>query len=342
MKAIPVITAYDISIGYGKTTYGSNAELYSGLSLELYQGELVCLLGQNGAGKSTLLRTLASMQPALSGEIILDGKNLRDYSEAELAHKIGLVLTDKTSIGGFRVSEIVALGRYPYTGFWGRLNAQDKEIIRNSMNDVGILHKADSYMAELSDGERQKVMIAKALAQECPIVFLDEPTAFLDITSRIEIMDLLHRLAHDNSKSILLSTHDIELALLLADRLWLLSRNNGLRCGITEDIVLDGSLDLFLSKNDILFDSYSGSFYPHKSFSKFVYIDKNEANYRWLKNFMERNSWGVTESVEDADMHLNFDNNNIIVTINDDITKVSSFNDLRDALKNNELIKSGR
>jgi len=296
----PVITAKNISIGYHKSTYGDEAELFSGLSFDLYQGELTCLLGQNGAGKSTLLRTLSSIQPCLNGNIYLYDKNLKEYSESELSHKVGLVLTDKTSIGGFKVSQLVSLGRYPYTGFWGRLTKNDKAIVQKAMEDVGIANKANAYMAQLSDGERQKVMIAKALAQECPIVFLDEPTAFLDVASRIEIMDLLHNLASRQEKSILLSTHDIELALLLADRLWLLSREGGLKCGVTEDIVLSGSMECFLSRNDIAFSMESGSFYPKKTFGRFAYLNPDIKEYRWISNFLQRNFWGITDDKEKA------------------------------------------
>jgi len=289
-----VITAENLSIGYHKSTYGSATELYDNLSFDLYSGELTCLLGQNGTGKSTLLRTLAGSQPSLKGDIFLFGKKLQEYSATDLSHKIGLVLTDKTSIGGFKVSQLVALGRYPYTGFWGRLSKSDKEIIQWAMENVGIASKADSYMAQLSDGERQKVMIAKALAQECPVVFLDEPTAFLDVSSRIEIMNLLHNLATIQDKSILLSTHDIELALMLADRVWLLSRDKGLKYGITEDIVLSGLLNDFLSNKDILFDMNSGSFYPKKSFSRYAFISEDIKESRWMGNFLQRNRWGIT------------------------------------------------
>lgn len=295
-----VISAKNVSIGYHKSTYGSETELYKNLSFNLYSRELTCLLGQNGAGKSTLLRTLSASQSSLSGDIFLYDKNIRDYSEAELSYKIGLVLTDKTSIGGFKVFQLVALGRYPYTGFWGRLSKSDKDIIQKAMEDVGISEKANSYIAQLSDGERQKVMIAKALAQECPIVFLDEPTAFLDVSSRIEIMSLLHNLATEQNKSILLSTHDIELALMLADRIWLLSPKRGLECGVTEDVVLSGLMNDFLSNKDIQFDMNSGSFFPRKAYNRYTFLSDKIKDNRWLVNFLQRNYWGTTLNKEEA------------------------------------------
>ena len=229
-----VIEAKDLTIGY---RHGKRGEVvHSHLNFALCRGELTCLLGSNGAGKSTLLRTLAAVQPPLSGDITLLGKPLASYSPKERSWKIGIVLTDKTQAGGLSVRELVALGRQPHTGFFGRLGKEDHEIIDHALEAVGMAEKASKYTAELSDGERQKVMIAKALVQECPLILLDEPTAFLDVVSRIEIMTLLHRLASEEQRAILMSTHDIEQALVLGDKLWLLKKGKGLECGVTEEI----------------------------------------------------------------------------------------------------------
>ena len=157
-------------------------------------GELTCLLGANGAGKSTLLRTLSGFQPPLGGEIRLMGRPLGEYSDKRLSRVIGVVLTDKCEIRNMSVEELVGLGRSPYTGFWGTLGEQDRMIVRQALEHVKIDHFARRMIQTLSDGERQKVMIAKALAQETPIIFLDEPTAFLDFPSKVEIMQLLHEL----------------------------------------------------------------------------------------------------------------------------------------------------
>ena len=154
------------------------------------------------------------------------------------------------------------MGRQPHTGFFGRLHPKDHLIIKEALDAVGIAHKAESYTAELSDGERQKVMIAKALVQECPLIILDEPTAFLDVVSRIEIMTLLHQLAVEQNKAILLSTHDIEQALVLSDKLWLLSKETGLQCGVTEDMILNHRMDTLFSHSNIRFD-YNHGIYIH-------------------------------------------------------------------------------
>ena len=255
-----VIQGKDLCIGY--RTGKQEKIVHEQLNFELKEGELTCLLGANGAGKSTLLRTLSASQPSLSGELTILGKHISDFTEKERSRTIGVVLTDKTFAGGLSVYELVALGRQPHTGFFGRLTKEDKRIVQEAMENVGIAHKAHSYTAELSDGERQKVMIAKALVQECPLILLDEPTAFLDVVSRIEIMHLLHRLASEQNKAILLSTHDIEQALVLSDRLWLLTKSKGLQCGVTEDIILNHRMDSLFPHKDIRFDYEHGIYYP--------------------------------------------------------------------------------
>jgi iron complex transport system ATP-binding protein len=217
-----ILFARDLTVGYGK---GKNRKIvHSGLSLDLRQGSLTCLLGPNGAGKSTLLRTLGGTQAPLSGTIELAGRPLAHYSRRELSKLIGLVLTERATTDALTVEELVGLGRHPHTGFFGRLDATDHAVVAEAMELTGIIAKRRSYIGELSDGERQKAMIAKALAQAAPVIILDEPTSFLDVTSRIEIMHLLRRVAIEQHKAVLLSTHDLEQALLLSDRLWLLNR----------------------------------------------------------------------------------------------------------------------
>lgn len=299
----PIISAQNISIGYSKTKRKDKTILFKDLSFELYRGELVCLLGANGAGKSTLLRSISASQPILKGKIYFENKDIHALSEKELSQNLGLVLTDKTSAGGLLVRELIELGRYPYTGFFGQLDDNDRLIVEKAMQDVGISHKSGSYISELSDGERQKVMIAKALAQECPIVLLDEPTAFLDIESRIDIMNLLHHLTMTQNKAILLSTHDIDMALLLADRLWLLSKENGLVNGVTEDIIVSGRMDNFFRGENIVFDRYTGNFLPKRANNKKVYLKADGLLYHWTKNMLERNGYTITD-IENSDILL--------------------------------------
>ena len=303
MEKKTVISAQDLCIGY--RTGKKEKRVHEHLSFELHAGELTCLLGANGAGKSTLLRTLSASQPALEGDLLMMGKSLSDYSEKERSRTIGVVLTDKTFAGGLSVYELVALGRQPHTGFFGRLTKEDKRIVEEAMENVGIAHKAKSYTAELSDGERQKVMIAKALVQECPLILLDEPTAFLDVVSRIEIMHLLHRLAVEQNKAILLSTHDIEQALVLADKIWLLTKGKGLQCGVTEDIILNHHMDELFTHKDIRFDYDHGVYYPTVNGQKKIFVEAQDNTLlHWTINALNRHGYQCLSPTEDYDLHL--------------------------------------
>ena len=290
MEKKAVITAHDLHIGY--RTGKQEKTVHEHLNFQLHAGELTCLLGANGTGKSTLLRTLSASQPTLGGELNILGKPLAEYTEKERSRTIGVVLTDKTFAGGLSVYELVGLGRQPHTGFFGRLSKEDKRIIQEAMENVGIAHKARSYTAELSDGERQKVMIAKALVQECPLILLDEPTAFLDVVSRIEIMNLLHRLAVEQQKAILLSTHDIEQALVLSDKLWLLSKEHGLQTGVTEDIILNHQMENLFDRKDIRFDYDHGVYYPLANGQKEIFVSsENPTLLHWTINALNRKGY---------------------------------------------------
>lgn len=285
----PVIETSRLSIGY-LLKGGKRRVVHEGLDLRLHSGEVTCLLGLNGAGKSTLLRTLCGFQPPLSGEIRLMGKPLRSFSQSDLALTVGVVLTEKTNAGGITTAELVALGRHPYTGFFGGLKERDREIVRRSLEAVGIAHKAQSYVSELSDGERQKSMIAKALAQECPIILLDEPTAFLDVTSRIETMSLLHRLAVEQRKAILLSTHDLDLAIQMGDCLWLQEKGRPMACGTPEDLILSGAFASFFGKDGITFDVSSGKLNAKAPTSP-VGVEGDRLVAYWVGNALARNGF---------------------------------------------------
>ena len=297
-----VIQTSGLAIGYKK---GRREEvLNSRLDLSLYPGEVTSLLGVNGAGKSTLLRTLAGFHPSLEGEINILGRDYASIKAKELARMIGVVLTGKTMAGTLTVFDLVALGRHPYTGFFGRLQPEDRHSIGRAMQRSGIEGKANSRIAELSDGERQKAMIAKALAQECPIILLDEPTAFLDVTSRIELMILLRELAVDEGKSILLSTHDIELALALSDRIWLLEKYEGVTCGVPEDLVLNGAVDACFSRGTIRFDNTNGRLGYMVEGTRPAFIEGGAVQRYWLANALKRHGYAVADTPEGALLHI--------------------------------------
>lgn len=269
---------------------GKRKVVHESLDLCLTVGEVTCLLGLNGAGKSTLLRTLCGFQPPLGGEILFMGKPLSSFSQMQFSLMVGVVLTEKTHAGGISVYELVSLGRHPYTGFFGQLKKEDRQIIEQSLEAVGIAHKAHHYVAELSDGERQKVMIAKALAQQCPIILLDEPTAFLDVTSRIEIMVLLHQLAVEQHKAILLSTHDLELAIQMADSLWLLEKGHSMVCGTPEDLIMDNVFSSFFHKEGIVFDKFTGKLNMVGP-ARPIGVEGDPLTAYWVGNALVRNGY---------------------------------------------------
>ncbi|MBQ1737311.1 MAG: ABC transporter ATP-binding protein [Muribaculaceae bacterium] len=248
-----IFSTHDLAVGYrnGKAA----VTLLQGLNLKLEQGKLVALLGQNGAGKSTLLRALTCDERPLQGSIEVQGKDLLTMSQKERSRTIGLVSTERIQAGALTVTELVGLGRQPHTGFLGRIDDEDRQIIHQAMVDAGIDAKAGEYIASLSDGERQKAMIAKALAQQTPIIILDEPTAFLDVASRIETMRLLQTLAHERGKAVLLSSHDISQSLMLADELWLITTDRQVLTGKTSDLVAAGAMERLFNNKSIHFNN---------------------------------------------------------------------------------------
>ena len=248
------IVLHELTIGYRKGKHALSV-VASGISAAITAGKLTCLLGANGVGKSTLLRTLAGFQPKLSGDILLQGRRIDEFNQKELSRFISVVLTERPDVINMTAAEVVGLGRSPYTGFWGTLNDEDKKIVADSMRMAGIDGMADRMIQTLSDGERQKVMIAKALAQQTPIILLDEPTVYLDFPSKVEMMQILKNLAREMQKTVFLSTHDLEIALQVADELWLLDIGGKLHVGSPEKLAAEGILTRFVERNDIKFDA---------------------------------------------------------------------------------------
>lgn len=271
------IILQNVAIGYHSKK--RNRVVAQGLNASLFSGELTCLIGANGTGKSTLLRTMSGFQPSLSGDILLAASSAhRDLlpisrlSQKQQSLAISVVLTSLSDSLNLTVKETVGMGRSPYTNFWGQLSAKDEQIVDAALKDVDILPLKGRKLSTLSDGERQKVMIAKALAQQTPIIFLDEPTAFLDYPSKVDVLLMLKRLAHRYQKSIFLSTHDMELALQLADTLWLMEKDYAAECqqedtvaqqlsrlsiGSPRQLADQGCLSRFLERKGISFDAAS-------------------------------------------------------------------------------------
>lgn len=277
----------DLSIGYSIKKHHTK-EVASHIQATIRSGELTCLLGENGVGKSTLLRTLSAFQPKLSGHIWLLGREVESYTDRQLSRIISVVLTERCEIRNMTVRDLVGMGRSPYTGFWGRLSPNDWEVVDRSIRLVGIEVLASRMVHTLSDGERQKVMIAKALAQETPIIFLDEPTAFLDYPSKVEIMQLLYRLIQTTEKTIFLSTHDLDLALEIADKIWLMERKQGITVGTPEDLALSGRLKSFFSGRGVVFDDDSGLYRIQMQYKYRIGIRGEGVRYLMLRKALQR------------------------------------------------------
>lgn len=242
------------NLGIGYPTKHGVRTVAEGIDGTIRSGELTCLLGANGVGKSTLLRTLSAFQPKIKGNVFIEGREISDYSDKKLSKLIGVVLTEKPDVRNMRVRELVSLGRSPYTGFWGTYSKEDLRIVDEAISLVGIDSLSGRMVHTLSDGERQKVMIAKALAQQTPVIYLDEPTAFLDYPSKVEVLQLLRRISKEAEKTIFLSTHDVELALQLADTVWLMTREGGITIGTPLQLAQQGALGRFIEREGITFD----------------------------------------------------------------------------------------
>lgn len=292
------LSGHGLSIGYaGKV-------LHRDLELELPPAMLTCLLGPNGAGKSTLMRTLSRLQPPLSGEVRLGGRPLQSLSPSELSRMIAVVMTDNDLFGGVTVYDVVMMGRHPHTDFWGTPHEKDREWVEQALDAMSLRPFARRPMSSLSDGERQKAMIAKAIAQECPVILLDEPTAFLDLPSRISMMMMLRQLAMRQRKTILLSTHDTDLALQYADRIWLLSQTARLVTGRPEQLVLSGQFGRFFETGDIRFDAAQGQFTVVRDDAPTAFVDMELPDRLWICRMAVRNGFRIVAAPEKAEIRL--------------------------------------
>ncbi len=279
-KKQATIRLKNLAIGY--KAKNNTKVVASGLCTEINSGELTCLLGANGVGKSTLLRTLSAFQPKLEGEIDIMDREIGTYSDKELSRTIGVVLTEKCDVRNMMARELIEMGR-------STLHGEDRKIVERSIALVKIENLADRMVHTLSDGERQKVMIAKALAQQTPVIFLDEPTAFLDFPSKVEIMQLLHQLTRETGKTIFLSTHDLELALQIADKIWLMDRQHGITIGTPEDLALEGHLSGFFARKGIVFDMETGLFRVENQYSSQVRLVGHGQKYAMVRKALQRN-----------------------------------------------------
>lgn len=287
-----------VDIGY-RSRHG-NTSVARQINTALKEGEFVCLLGPNGAGKTTLMRTIAGMQPPLAGHLRVAGRDLREMSARDRARSFGVVLTERVTAGLLTSYALVSLGRHPHTNWLGRLAENDHQIIRTAFDQAGAVELAHRFVSELSDGERQRVMLARALAQQPRLMILDEITAFLDLPRRVEIMSLLKRLAHNTGCTMLISTHDLDLALRNADRVWLLSHDGEFCSGAPEDLVLSGQLAAAFTDENIRFDPLRGVLHAREqNGARVVLAGEHSLNREWTLRALERCGYRLWSEASD-------------------------------------------
>jgi len=302
-----ILNIQGLSIGYPKAKR-SNKVVAQNLNLNLNAGEFVCLLGANGTGKSTLMRTIAGVQPALSGEVLLENQPIKKLKTSHIAQKLSLVLTDNITVGNLSVYTLVSLGRTPYTGWLGKLTQKDIHIVEKALEATETTSYIHRNIDQLSDGEKQKVMIARALAQDTPLILLDEPTAHLDLPNRVMIFKLLRKLAKDEHKAILLTSHELDLALQAADKIWLMQKQETsdtcrVLAGTPEDLVLNETFERAFHKDGFHFDKQNGTFKIHESEDKKVKLSGNGIQAFWTKRALEREGYAITNN-GDAMYHI--------------------------------------
>jgi iron complex transport system ATP-binding protein len=290
------LRAEGLAVGYAGRT------VLSGLDLELRAGELVCLLGPNGAGKSTLLRTLAGLQPALSGRLWLGDREADSLPAAARARRTAIVLTERLDVGHLAVRDLASLGRHPHTGWSGRLGDADRDAIRRALEDAGAWDLRGRRCDELSDGEKQRALLARALAQDPDVLLLDEPTAFLDLPRRVEAMRALRRIVREGrrgrGRAVLLSTHDLDLALRAADRLWLVSAKGTFAAGLPEELALSGAVGAAFDQGDVAFDRATGEFRIHGEAARAARISGDPELVFWTARALARE--GISAGVGEA------------------------------------------
>jgi ABC-type cobalamin/Fe3+-siderophores transport systems, ATPase components len=290
----------EVKIGY-TASRGLIKQIGPIINFEASKGELIALIGSNGIGKSTLLRTLIHLQSSLAGKLSFFGKSQSALSRDEFSTLISFVSTEPVRVTNLSVYQLVSLGRFPYTNWLGQITAPDKDIIEESLELVNLTKMKDLYIDEISDGERQRAMIARALAQNTPIILLDEPTAYLDITNKYSIIQLLLDLAHSKQKTIIFSTHELNIALSQVDKIWLMY-NNGVKQGAPEDLILDNSFsDLF--GNKLEFNWQSGTFKQFKIMNKSIALRCIQGNiHELIAKALDRIGFSVdnnsTQSIE--------------------------------------------
>lgn len=327
-----IIHIQSLEVGYKQSS--RYISLLPPINLGLKKGEFVALVGPNGAGKSTFLRTVSGLQSAVKGNVFIEGTSIHDLSLAERSRLLSIVLTDHPDDFYLKTEDVVASGRYPYTNFWAKLKQDDLDIISQSMDSCGVRHLSGRRLISLSDGERQKVMIAKALAQSTPIIIMDEPAAFLDYPSKIELMQLLQKLTKHEGKTILFSSHDLDLVLRSSDRLWLMAPNQPVIDGTPEELVLKGWINTYFDKPGLHFDAQMGHFISKAVTKKLVKISvPDPIHKKWVSNALLRIGYHPTEESTNNSAEIQFYDQHYLVVYSEKKNSFESLDKMIDFFK---------
>ena len=291
IKREEILELKDLVIGYRSAK--NNNILLPPVSACAMIGELIAVIGENGIGKSTLLRTITGLQPPLGGEVFIKGLPLGEYQKRVLALKMGYISTEPVRVENMSVQELVSLGRYPHTDWAGRFEENDHKAVLEAIDKVGLRTLSDRNINEISDGERQRAMIARVLAQDSDILVMDEPTAFLDIRSRFEIVHLLHHLSKNRKKTIIFSTHDFSVAAGECDKIWLATRESFIE-GAPEDLILNGKINDLFNGSVVKFNSRNGNFSFQRELRGTVKLEADGIEREWTVKALNRAGFGLS------------------------------------------------
>lgn len=316
-----ILSIESVLIGFMSGSAGKS--ILPPLSASAGKGELIAVIGRNGIGKSTLLRTIAGLQKPLGGEILYGNKRITDYSRMELARNISYISTEVVKPGNMSVYELVALGRYPYTNWMGKIDAENHEAILDALGKCSISEFAGRLISELSDGERQRAMIARILAQDTGIMIMDEPTAFLDVSGRYEILHLMHDISRKSGKSIIFSTHDLQSAISQADKIWLIL-DDMLFEGAPEDLMIKGVFDKLFNFSAVQFNSLNGTFTFITDERGTIYVKGEGSRKYWIEKAINRAGFRTSSSITDPYISVPKDINDDYQLIRND--SIISFN----------------
>ncbi len=292
-KRKEIVSFSSLQIGYESGKF--RKVLLPPLNASASAGELIAVIGKNGIGKSTLLGTIAGLRPLLGGMVRIDGRNIHEYSRMQLSGKVGYISTEIVKVSNLRVYDLVALGRFPHTDWFGRIDTASHKAVMDAIMKTGMSEFIDRPVTELSDGERQRAMIAMVLAQDAVILVMDEPTAFLDISSKYEVMNLMHDLARKRNKTIIYSTHDFYMAVSQADKIWLML-DDGLLEGAPEDIMISGSFKNLFDESKVSFNTQNGSFSLRSKPRGFITVSGDGDFKYWTEKAITRAGYSVSES----------------------------------------------